>query len=429
MTIVILLALLFAGLATGIEIIFALGIASLGALLFAGNIPLEAIPHRIIGGTDSFSLLSIPLFLMMGSLMEAGGITDRLLRFFDTIVGRFRGGLALANVGISIFFAGISGSSTADATSIGSILIPAMKKEKYDGTFSAAVTAAGASLGPIIPPSVIMIIYGIMTGVSILRLFLSGVVPGLVCGIGFLLVVYRYSVKRGYPKHPKVPLREIAGAGRKAIAVLVLPFIILVGVVGGMFTITESAGIAALYALALTLWYGELSGPKLWRSTVLSARGTAVVIFLVAVSNLFAWVFTMAQGPTVVLTFIRGLSENNSLIILFMNLYLLLIGMFIAPFAALVISVPFLVPLGTSIGMDPLQLGLMTVFNLNLGSLTPPVAVVLNLTAKMAGVSTAAAFKDTWPFFLIMVGVLILIAYWPPFTTFFPDWVLGVGVQ
>lgn len=417
MLILITVIVLLACLLLGIEIAFSLGISAMVGIFIDRTIPFETIAQRMAGSINSFALIAIPLFLLMGKLMEFGGITKKLVNFADALVGRMRGALAQVNILVSIFFAGISGSAVADASSVGSMLIPAMKEEGYEADFSAAVTAASSTLGPIIPPSILMIIYGVATGTSILRLFLAGVIPGLTCGIGMMIITHYIAKKRNYPKREKATLRELLKATRGAISAIVLPVIVILGALTGVFTITEAAGVAALYAFVVSVFiYRKIGAKKLFEAFLEAARSTAVVSILIAMSSLFAWIFTVGGGPELVTSLLTGTFHNHYIILFLMNFYLLILGMLLAPAAGLVISVPLLLPVAKEIGMDLTQLGLLMVFNLNLGLLTPPVAIGLHLCSNIGGIPMEKSFKEAIPYIIISLITLGLITYWPGFS-------------
>ncbi len=409
--------MLFACLLLGIQIAFSLGIGAFGGMLIDATIPIEAIAQRMAGSINSFALIAIPSFLLMGRLMEAGGITKRLVLFSDSLVGRLRGALAQINILVSIFFAGISGSAVADASSIGSMLIPAMKEEGYSPAFSAAVTAASSTLGPIIPPSILMIIYGVATGTSILRLFLAGVIPGLSCGLGMMAITHYIAVKRNYPKRKKVSLWEIFHSFRRAASAIVLPIIVVTGALTGIFTITEASGVAAIYAFIVSVFiYRKISIFELFEIFKEVAVDTAVVAILIAMSSVFAWIFTVGGGPEIVSSILTDTFNSRYMVLLLINIYLLIMGMLLAPAAGLVISIPMLVPIAREIGMDLSHLGLLIVFNLNLGLLTPPVAIGLHLCSNIAEGKMEHSFIECIPYIFICLATLGLITYWPAFS-------------
>lgn len=294
----------------GVPVAFSLGLASF-AYLIAADIPLDIIPQKMFSGLDSFTLLCIPGFILCGNLMGGGGITERIVRFSNAVVGHIRGGLALADVGASMVFAGISGTAAADAASIGAVMIPAMKKDGYDVDFAAAVTASASTTGPIIPPSLPMIIAGTLTGLSVGKLFLAGALPGLLLGIGTASLAYYYSVKRGYPKGERTPIIEVIKTFFSAFWAVMMIVVILWGIIGGTFTPTEASIIAVVYALIVGLFvYKELKFRDLPRIFMESAVSTATIMMLVAFANLFAWIMSSEQIPQMIADFMLSITTN-----------------------------------------------------------------------------------------------------------------------
>lgn len=413
---------LLIALAVGVPLLFALGLAAWVGL---GGLPMTVLVEQMISTLNVFTLVAIPLFLLMGQIMTHAGITGSIVGFANALLGRFRGGLALANIGAGIFFAGISGSAVADTTAIGSIMIPAMKREGYGGGFAGAVTAAAGALGPIIPPSILMVIYGVQTSTSIEGLFLGGVLPGLFMGAGLVAVTGFVARRRDYPVHPAVGVREGMRAFLIALPALFLPFIIVFGIVTGVFTVTESAAIAVLYAIAYTLviavWRRRFSIRTFVHLFGRSALETAVVAVVIAASAAVAWPLTRSQVPQATVEWMQVTVGDPFLILLLINAFLIVLGMFLAPAAGVILATPLIEPLARSIGMDPIQIGVMVVFNLNLGILTPPVGLSLFITARIAGTSFAEQVKEVLPFLAVGMVTLALVTYWPAFTLWLPQ--------
>ncbi|MCM2973271.1 TRAP transporter large permease [Larsenimonas suaedae] len=409
----------------GIPIAFSLGIASLSYLMMEG-IPLTIIPQRLYGGLDSFVLLCIPGFVLAGNLMNVGNITDHIVRFSNALVGHIRGGLGLANVGGSMIFGGISGTAAADAASIGSVMIPGMHKAGYDKPFAAAVTAASSTIGPIIPPSVPMIIAGSLSGVSVGRMFLAGAIPGLLLGVAMMITVYILAVKRNYPKQKRASVKEIIKEGRSAFWALLMTFIILYGIIGGLFTPTEASIVASLYAFVIGLFvYKGLNWsnlPKLLVDTVLTS---ASLMILVGMANLFGWILTSQQVPQMVAEHILSFSDNPLVVILIINLILLAVGTFMETIAALIILFPALLGVATGVGMDPVHFGLMAVLNLMIGLSTPPLGVCLFIVSGIGKLPMLSVARAIVPFLICNLTVLLLVAYIPALSLWLPNLLMG----
>ncbi|TWT04381.1 TRAP transporter large permease [Planococcus sp. CPCC 101016] len=405
----------------GVPVAFSLGLASFIYLMLAG-IPLNIIPQRMFGGLNSFVLLCIPGFILAGNLMNAGGITNRIIQFANDLFGHIRGGLGLANVGASMGFAGISGTALADTASIGSILIPAMKKEGYGAGFSAAVTASSSTVGPIIPPSLPMIIVGTLASLSIGDLFLAGALPGLLLGIGLMIPTYLISVKRNYPKGERQPIKAIWKSFTGAFWALLMTFIILYGILGGFFTPTEASIIAVLYAFVIGIFvYKELPVKKIPEIMLSSMTATASIMLLVGFANLFGWIMVREQIPQLVAESILGISTNAIIVILLINVLLLFVGTFMETIAALVILFPVLLPVALTVGMDPIQFGVMMVLNLVIGLVTPPVGVCLFVASQIGKVSIGKTARELLPFLGVSLVVLMMVAFIPQITLFLPS--------
>ncbi|WP_059105352.1 TRAP transporter large permease [Shouchella shacheensis] len=404
----------------GIPIAFSLGIASLLYLLIAG-IPLTVIPQTMFAGIDSFVLLAIPAFILAGNLMNAGGITTRIIDFANAVVGHIRGGLGLTNVASSLGFAGISGTALSDTASIGSVMIPAMKKEGYGPGFSAAVTSISSTVGPMLPPSLPMIIIGTLASVSIGDLFLAGAIPGILLALGFLIVTYVISVKRNYPKGDRQPLPVVVKSFFGAFWALLMVIIILWGILGGYFTPTEAAVVVVIYALVIGgLVYRELNLREMPAILVNTLSSTASIILLVGFANLFGWILVSEGVPLLVADGILSITENGFFVILLIIILLLIVGMFMETIAALVILFPVLMPVASSVGMDPVHFGVVMVLALMIGLSSPPVGVCLFVASSFAKVPIGKTVKELMPFFVVAIFVLLLVAYIPSLSLFLP---------
>lgn len=405
----------------GIPVAFSLGVSSL-IYLVAVDIPLSIIPQKMFAGLNSFVLLCIPGFILAGNLMNAGGITDRIINFANNVFGHIRGGLGLANVGASMGFGGISGTALADTASIGAILIPAMKKEGYDSGFSVAVTASSSTVGPIIPPSLPMIIVGTLASLSIGDLFVGGIIPGIMIGVGLMIPTYIISVKRKYPKGERKSMKEIWKSFLGAFWALLMTVIILYGILGGIFTPTEASIVAVIYALVIGIFvYKELPIKKIPEIMLSTISSTASIMLLVGFANLFGWILIAEQIPQMVADVILGISTNSVVVILLILLLLLFVGTFMETIAALVILFPVLLPIATTIGMDPIHFGVTMVFALIIGVVTPPVGVCLFVASQIGRISMGVATRALLPFLAVELAILLLVAFIPPLTLYLPS--------
>ena len=397
----------------GVPIAFILGLTPMVAMLAQGETPLVLVAQRIFTGMDSPILMAIPFFILAGNIMSAGGMTQRLVHFCNVLVGAFRGGLAYINVVISMIFAGITGAAVADTSAVGSILIPAMKKSGYDSDFSAAVTATSSTIGPIIPPSIPFIIYGVLGEVSIASLFLAGIVPGVLVGLFQMAVVAYYAKKRGYPKGKRPTLREAFKASVDAFLVLMMPIIILGGILSGIFTPTESACIAVFYALIVGIFvFRDVDIRLLPRILIDTGVTSSLVMLVIGTASIFSWVLASEEIPQKVTNAMLSLTDNKIVILLIMNALLLIIGTFMETSASLIILTPVLLPLMLKIGVDPLHFGVIIVLNLVIGLTTPPVGVCLFIACSIAKTSLERISRAILPFLLASIAVLLICTYW-----------------
>jgi C4-dicarboxylate transporter, DctM subunit len=412
---VFLLALLL-----GFPIAFALGVASLVYLLVS-DLPLILIPQKMYAGLDVFVLLSIPGFILAGNLMNASGITSRIIGFCNALVGHIRGGLGLANVGASMLFGGVSGTAVADTASIGSVMIPAMQKEGYDVDFSCAVTATSSTIGPIIPPSLPMIIAGTLTGLSVGKLFIAGAIPGILLGMGLMLVTYGISVKRKYPKGKRVPVKTMVKTFFQAFWALLMTLVILAGIVGGMFTPTEASVVAVVYAVVVGLLvYRELKLRMIPKVILDSAITTASLMVLVGFANLFAWIMAVEQIPQLIADSLLSLTQNKYMLLILINLLLIFVGAFMETIAALLILFPVLLGVAVEVGIDPIQFAIIVVMNLVIGLTTPPVGVCLFVASSIGKISLERISRAGLPFLLVSFLVLLLVTFVPEISLFLP---------
>jgi tripartite ATP-independent transporter DctM subunit len=405
----------------GFPVAFCLGITSLVVLL-KSEVPLMLMAQRIFTGIDSFPLMAVPFFVLAGELMNRGGTTERLIRFANVLVGRIRGGLAHTNIVASMFFGGISGSAVADASAMGTILVPGMVREGYERGFSAAVTAASSTVGPIIPPSIFMVIMGVTTGLSIGGLFAAGIIPGLILGFSMMGLSYYMAVKYNYPREER-PLearllwREFKSAGPALLA----PVIILGGILGGVFTPTEAAAVAVFYALLLGVFiYRELHLADLAAVIINSGVTTAVLLLIIGMANIFAWVLTSQQIPQRIAQSMLSVTDNPYLILLFINVFLIFIGMFLEGGAAIIILAPTLLAVAQTVGINPLHFGFVMVLNIVVGLLTPPLGVCLFVVCGVTGLPFSMVTRAVLPFLALEFGVLMLVTYFPPLVMAIP---------
>lgn len=404
----------------GLPLPVCLGGSSVLALMALG-MPLSVFPQRFIAGINSFTFMAIPFFLLVGHVMNSSGITDRIIRFSNAAVGFLPGGLAQVNILSSMFFGGISGSATADTASVGSIMIPAMKKEGYDADFTVALTAVSSTCGPIIPPSITLILYGIIAQVSITNLFLAGYVPGIMLGIGLAIVTHIIAKRRNYPVYGRSSLRFLGQSFLSAIWALALPLIIIGGLLGGIFTVTEAAAVAVIYALIVGLFiYRDLRVTAL--PAILWETGIRVgsLMTVAAGALVFAWVLTILEVPQTLAGWIFEITRNPWVILLLLNIVFLAVGMVMEAKAAMLILLPVILPVLPEVGIDLTHFGIVIVFNLLVGLVTPPVGLCLNLAAKIGDVSLNRAARAAMPFIGVQLVVLLIITYFPALVLWLP---------
>jgi C4-dicarboxylate transporter DctM subunit len=397
-----------------VPIAVSIGLASLAAILWSGTIPPVVLVQKMFTATDSFPLMAVPFFILAGSLMEFGGISRRLVNFANSVVGRFSGGLAFVAIIASMFFGAISGAAAACVAAIGTILIPAMVRRGYDTPYATAVQATAGTLGVMIPPSIPMIIYGVLTGVSIGALFMGGILPGFLVGGSLMFVAWLIARKKGYKGDEKASGAKIWATFKDAILALLMPVIILGGIYGGVFTPTEAAVVAVIYGFIVGLFvYRELSLSKLKDILVNTSVSTAMIMFIIATSSVFSWILTAQRVPQAVASAILSFSTNPIVILTLINLLLLFIGTFMETVASIIILVPVLLPVVTQIGVDPLHFGIIIVVNLAIGMVTPPLGVCLFVGCGISGITLEAISKAVWPFILSMIFAVLLLTYIP----------------
>jgi tripartite ATP-independent transporter DctM subunit len=397
-----------------VPIAVALALAGvLGLVLTEGPSSVVTIALDMYDGANKFSLIAIPMFVLAGAIMNATGITRRLIAFVSAVIGFVRGGLAMVNIGVSLFFAEISGSAVADVAALGSILIPEMKKRGYSAPLSAAITSSSASLAIIIPPSIPMILYAVSAGTSVEQLFVAGVVPGLLGAAGLMGVAYVLARRYNLPVEAAFDFRQLLRTFLEALPAFSLPVIILGGIFGGLVTATEGAGLAVVAAIMVGLWYREVDWRQLKTAMLEGGIQTAVVMLLVAASVLMGGFLTRARVPQEIAATILDLTQNQYLILLILNVFFLIIGFFLHSAAAIILVVPIVVPLISQAGIDPIHFGLVVTLNLAIGQQTPPVASVLITACSIARANIWEVSKVNLPLIGVLLFVLILCTYVP----------------
>lgn len=422
----IVLILVFAVfLVMGVPIAVAMAFSSMSVILMFDSYSTLAMVHKLITGVDSYILIAIPFFILAGEIMNTGGITNRIFNFANLLVGRIPGGMGHTNVVASIIFSGMSGSAVADTGGLGMIEMKAMKDKGYDDEFSAAVTCASATIGPIIPPSIPLVVYGAMAEVSVGSLFIAGVIPGLLMGFSTMVLIYIISLKRKYPLRDKVGLRAGLQMTREAFLPLLTPVIVIGGILTGVVTPTEAAILASAYAIFLSIIYKQMSLKKIREVLLNTVINSATIIFIIAAATAFSWILSMEGIPRDVTMFILSITDNPILILLILNFVLLIIGMFLEGLSVLTIIVPFLLPLMQAVGIDPVHMGIMVVLNLMIGLTTPPVGMSLFVINKVAGVDLHKLYREILPFIVPLLLVLLLITYAPGLVLFLPNIVMN----
>ena len=422
MALSLMFALLALMLVLGVPVAVSLAGASLVYILMDGT-PVVVMIHTMVNGVDSFPLLAIPFFILAGHLMNTAGITNKIFAFARALVGWMHGGLGHVNVGASVIFAGMSGAAVADAGGLGTIEIKAMRDAGYDTDFSVGITAASSTIGPIIPPSLPLVIYGVMASVSIGELFAAGLIPGLMMAISLMLMVAWYSRRRNYPRDAAFAMSRLRTTFKAAFLPLLTPAIIIGGIVSGVFTPTESAVAAVMYALFLGLVvYRSLSWRHLVRVSIDTIETSAAILMIVAAASIFAYILTANQVAVSLADFLLGISENKNVVLLIMMVMVLAIGLFMETIAAITILVPVLLPIADQVGIDPVHLGIILILNLMLGLLTPPVGMVLYVLSQVSGVRFERCVTATMPFLVPLVAVLMLIVFVPGLALWLPTY-------
>jgi tripartite ATP-independent transporter DctM subunit len=405
----------------GFPVVLAIALPCL-AYVFLNDLPLDLIAQRTLYALDSFPLVAVPVFLFVGSVMNSAGISRYIYRFADTAVGRLPGGLAQVNIFGSLIFAGMSGSALADIGGIGRIEIDAMRSRGFKAPFAAAVTSSSAIVGPIFPPSIPLIIYGTVTGVSVIQLLLGGILPGLLCVAMLMIMTGWLALRRGYPRTARWPtVKELWRDFKPAFPAILAPVILIAGMLLGYFTPTEIAAVTVLYALLISsLFYRELTWQGLLAAGYEAIRSSAGILLIVAVAALFGWILSVEGVPQKLTALMLQVSTNPYVLLGIVNLLLLLVGMFLDSTTAILVIAPIIAKPLVAAGVDPVHLGMVVVFNLMIGLLTPPMGLALFLVAEIARVKMKEVLYEMAPYYVPLVITLLLITYVPPITTWIP---------
>ncbi|HZF75227.1 MAG TPA: TRAP transporter large permease [Acetobacteraceae bacterium] len=397
----------------GVPVVYAVLIPSIAYVLIEG-LPPTLLASRVVYALDSFPLVAVPLFIFVGHLMNLAGITDRIFRFAAVIASRLHGGLAQVNIVASLIFSGISGAALADVAGLGRVEIKAMRERGFDAPFSAAVTASSALIGPIFPPSIPLIVYGSVTSVSIIQLLMAGILPAIFCTVALMIAAAWVAMRRGYPRAERWPtLREVNASLWPAMPALLAPFLLIAGMLVGIFTPTEAAAVAAVYVLAIGFFvYREMTLAHVVESALLTARNTSSILVIVAAAAMFGWILAIEQIPQAFGAAIAGLSDDRIVLLLLVNLIFFIAGMFLDSTTATLLIVPIIAPPVVAAGVDPVHLGLIVVFNLMIGLLTPPMGLALFLIADIAQISMRQLLVALVPFYVPLLATLGLITFW-----------------
>ncbi|NOI65719.1 TRAP transporter large permease [Vibrio sp. 99-8-1] len=419
------LALLFAGMPVGFSLIF----VALVFLFLTNSTGMNFAAQQMLGGINNFTLLAVPFFVLTGHLMNSAGITERIFNFAKSMVGHVTGSLGHVNIMASLLFSGMSGSALADAGGLGQLEIKSMRDAKYDDDFAGGLTAASCIIGPLVPPSIPLVIYGVVSNTSIGALFLAGAVPGLLCCVALMAMSYFICKKRGYMTLPKATRREQLVSFKEAFLSLLTPVIIIGGIFSGKFTPTEAAVVSSLYALFLgTVVYKQLTLEKFVELLKDTVNTTAVVALMVMGVTVFGWIVAREQLPQMLADYFLTISDNPLILLLLINLLLLFLGTFIESLALLLLLVPFLVPVAAAVGIDPVHFGVMAILNLMIGILTPPMGMALYVVSRVGNIPFHTLTRGVLPLLVPLFVVLFLVAVFPQFTLFLPEFFLGYGL-
>lgn len=417
------LVALFAALAAGVPVAFALMLCSVALMVSLNMLDSQIVAQNLINGANNFALMAIPFFILAGELMNRGGMSKRIVQFAMTLVGHVRGGLGYVVIIASVLFAGLSGSAVADTAALGAILIPMMVERGYDKRIPTAIVSSAGIIAPIIPPSIPMILFGVVSGVSITQLFMGGIVPGLLIAVGLMLVWFYMSRRETAELPPRKSVKEILTATKEAGWALLMPVIIIGGLRGGVFTPTEAGVIAVFYALFVGMFVYRNIGPRqLYDALIRSAKTTSVVMFVASAAIVSAWMITVANVPQGMTELLNPLIDRPLLLLLLINLLLLAVGMVMDLTPTILILTPVLMPIVKAAGIDPVYFGIIMVINLCIGLITPPVGTVLYVGCGISRISIGELVKGLWPFLLVEIAILLLLVFFPQIVTVPLEW-------
>lgn len=405
----------------GVPVSFAIGVASVLGIASVG-VPLTVSVQRIFTSLDTYTLLAIPFFVLAGNLMDSGGISKRIIDFSVKSVGHIKGSLAMVCVVASMLFGCVSGSASAACAAIGPVVIPGMKEKKYETEFATALVACAGPLGSIIPPSLTMVVYAMASGASVGSLFLAGYVPGLLIGLGMMILCYFFAIRRDYPAEAHSSLREIAKSFVGAVWALFTAIIIVAGIMAGVFTATEASVVAVLYAFLVGKFvYRELDLKMLPDILYRSAVTSSIVLFCVGTSSILGWIMTRMQIPAMIAKWLMAFTSSKLVFLMLVNIIMLILGCILDASPAILLSVPILLPIATSIGIDPVHFGIITVINLAIGMSTPPVGITLFVTSSITGTPVSSLIRHLIPFWIVQIVMLLLITYVPGISMALPN--------
>lgn len=405
----------------GMPMGFAMGLSAVASLWWQGQVPLIQLPLRFFSGLDSYALMAVPLFILAGNLMNAGGITARIVDFARALVGHLRGGLAQVNIVTSMMFSSVNGSAMADTAAVGSMMIPAMKREGYVTRFSVVITAVSSLIGPVLPPSIAAIIYGTLTGVSIGRLFLAGIVPGILVGLSMMVLTWFLASRYGWRPTPRAPMSEVGHSFLRSAPALLMPLIIVGGIVSGMFTPTEAGAVAVLYGMIVAVLSRQMGFVAFLQFTLTSAKLTASALVIIGGAGLFGWVLTREGFGFLIRDNLLAISTDPVIVMLVILAGLFVIGWFLEGTAAMILTVPIIAPIAIGLGYDPVQFGVVSILMLLVGAVTPPVGVVAMLACRIGNIPFSSTFLLLLPYCACVIVVVVAVAFWPPLTTFLPS--------
>jgi tripartite ATP-independent transporter DctM subunit len=397
----------------GVPVVYAVLIPSIVYVLIE-DLPPTLLASRVVYALDSFPLVAVPVFIFVGNLMNLSGITDRIFRFASTLAGRLHGGLAQVNILASLIFSGISGAALADVGGLGRVEIKAMRERGFDAPFAAAVTASSAIIGPIFPPSIPLIVYGSVTSVSIIQLLMAGILPAILCAAALMVTAAIVALRADYPRADRWPTpREVINSLGPALPALLAPVFLIAGMLSGTFTPTEAAAVAAIYVLAIGfVLYREMTLGHVLQAALLTARNTSAILVIVAAAAMFGWILAIEEIPQAFGAAIAGLSDNRLVLLLLVNVIFFIAGMFLDSTTATLLIVPIIAPPVVAAGVDPVHLGLLVVFNLMIGLLTPPMGLALFLICDIAQISMKALLRAMVPFYVPLLATLATITLW-----------------